>query len=305
MITLRQRQLRNQGIGASEIASVLNLDPWRSAYDLWLMKTERHETSDAGAEETGAQTIGNLIEPTTRQLAERRLGKRIVKPTSTYKADNGIMFANLDGQVEKSIRGADAVELKSTGLTDGWGEEGTDEVPDRVMLQVHGQMICSGAQLAYVARLLGRYGFSFSLYEVPINRDLAAAIEERVCNWWRNHVEKDTPPADSVPSLGAISHVKRIDGKVVDVDPSVVAAFAAARDARKRAEEAEEDAKARLLAALGDAEGGSGLGWSVSFKTIKTKRLDTDSLRSAHPEIHDAFYKASSYRRIDVRSRTK
>lgn len=303
MITERQRQVRNQGIGASEVAAVLGLDPWRSAYDLWLLKTEKHEESGADRDGTEAQEIGNLIEDTTAALAERRLGCRLVKPTATYKADNGVMFANLDRQVEVARRGADNCELKSTGLLDGWGEEGSDEVPERVVIQVTAQMVCSGAVLSHVARLLGRHGFSFAMYRVEFDARLAAIIEERVCDFWHKHVERDIPPDGSVPSVAAISHIRREPGKVITLtDQAVVRAFAAARDARKAAEEQEDKAKAELLAALGDAEGAMAPGWSVSFKSVKTKRLDTDSLKAAHPEIdYSAFMKPSAYRRLDVR----
>lgn len=300
MITERQRQVRNQGVGASECAAVLGLDPYRSAYDLWVFKTEKHEETGR-AEENEAQRIGNLIEPTTAALAEQRLGVRLVKPTATYKAANGVMFANLDRQVGESRRGADNCELKSTALLDGWGEEGTDEVPERVLIQVHAQMLCSDASLSHVARLLGRYGFQFSMYRVVRNESLMRVIEDKVCDFWHKHVEKDIPPTGSIPSVGVMSHVRREAGKTVTIAADVVRAYMAARDALKAAEKEEEHAKALLLAALGDAEAGSADGLSVSFKAVSTTRLDTEALRSAHPDLFTAFAKASTYRRLDVR----
>lgn len=303
MLTARQaeKQVRNQGVGASEVAAVLGLDPWRSAWDLWAMKTEKHEESERGADATEAQDIGNLIEDTTAALAERRLGVRLVKPTATYRADNGFMFANLDRQVERAMRGAANCELKSTGIADGWGDEGTDQVPERVLLQVTAQMVCSGSDFSHVARLLGRFGFSFAMYAVPFNPTLGRIVEDRVGEFWNNHVVRDIPPTDSLPSIGVVSHIRRTPGKVIDLRPAVVAEFAAAKAARKDAEEKEERAKAGLLAALGDAEGGKCAGWSVSFKAVNTKRLDTDALKSALPDTYAKFVQPSTYRKLDVR----
>ncbi len=299
MITERQRQVRNQGVGASECAAVLGLDPYRSAYDLYILKSELHEESGERAE-SEAQAIGNLIEPTTAALAEQRLGCRLVKPTSTYKAPNGVMFANLDRQVEKSIRGADNCELKSTGLTEGWGEEGTDQIPERTLIQVTAQMVCSDARVSHVARLLGRWGFSFSMYRVEFNPRLAQVIEENVLEFWRC-VEDGRAPANSVPSLEVISHVRRVPGKVVDISPEVVSNYRRAVSTRKDAEQVEEEAKAVLLAALGDAEVGKAGNLTASFRTIETNRFDAAAFKTAHPDLHAQFTKSSGYRRLDVK----
>lgn len=300
MITEKQRQARNTFIGASECAAIMGMDPWRSAWDLWALKTEKHEETGE-AEESEAQRIGNLIEPTTASLAEHRLGVRLVKPTGTYKAANGVMAANLDRQLVEARRGAPNCELKSTGIVDGWGEEGTDEVPERTLIQVTAQMICSDARVSHVARLLGRFGLSFSMYVVEFNPKLAEIIEGQVCEFWREYVEKDIPPDKSIPSIGVVSHLRRTPGKVIDLGADIITKFTAARDARKLAESNEETAKAQLLAALGDAEGAKAPGWSVSFRAVNSKRLDTGLLKAEKPDIYAAFEKPSSYRRLDVR----
>jgi len=174
-ITEKQRDARAEGVGASECAAILGLSPFASAYDVWLEKTGKVVREES--EQTEAMEIGNAIEPTTAALAEKRLGCKLVKPTGTYKADNGVMLANLDRQVDKAARGFPICELKSTWMLDGWGEPGTDEVPEAVMIQVHAQMLCSDARVAHVARMLGRFGFSVSLFRVPFNADLARVID--------------------------------------------------------------------------------------------------------------------------------
>jgi putative phage-type endonuclease len=299
LITERQRQLRNQGVGASECAAILGLDPYRSAYDLYVFKSELHEES-ADRPESEAQTIGNLIEPTTAALAEQRLGCRLVKPTATYKAANGVMFANLDRQVERAARGADNCELKSTGLTEGWGDDGTDQIPDRTLVQVTAQMVCSDARVSHVARLLGRWGFSFSMYRVGFNERLAQVIEEEVLEFWKC-VEGGHAPKNSTPSLDVISHVRRTPGKVVDISAEVIANYRRAVAARKEAEVTEDQSKAVLLAALGDAEVGKAGNVTASFRTIETTRFDAAAFKAAHPDLHAQFVKPSGYRRLDVK----
>lgn len=300
-ITENQRKQRIHGIGASECAAVLGLDPWRSAWDIWAIKTGKIEEPDGDSSE--AQKIGNIIEPTIAELASMRLGCKLVKPKNTYKADNGVMFANLDRQVERAAKGSPNVELKSTALVDGWGEEGTDDVPERVYVQVHAQMLCSASDISHVARLLGRHGFSFSMYVVPLNRELAEIIEERVCDFWHKHVVKDIPPSDSPPSIEIASALRRVSGKSVEIAYDIVSRFVDARNRRIEAEAAESAAKAALLAAMSDAEVGVADGYEVSFKTVSRRLLDSDRLKREKPDVFSEYQKVVSYRRLNAKEK--
>lgn len=296
MLTEKQRQNREGGIGASEVPAVMGVDPYVSAYDLWLKKTGK-VTDEFNSE---AAEIGNEIEVTTARLVEKRLNVRLVKPTATYKAVNGVMFANLDRQVEKAARGSPNCELKSTGIIEGWGEERTAEVPDRVLIQCHAQMLCSDARVTHVGRLLGRFGFSFSLYELEYNQRLADAIEERVCDFWNNNVLKDIPPPESLPSLDLISRVNRRPGSVAQIPVKLVQDFLEAKGRLAIEEVAVDKCKAALIAALGEAEFGDVPGYDVSYPQITQNRLDGDSLRKCYPDVATKFTKPQSHRRLNV-----
>jgi len=298
-ITERQREARATGIGASEVAAVCGVNPFASAWDVWAQKTGQYTPDES--EQSEAMEIGNAIEPTTAALAEKRLGCRLVKPKSTYKAENGIMLANLDRQVERAARGEPICELKSTWLTEGWGEPGTDEVPEYVYVQVHAQMLCSDARVAHVARMLGKYGFSVSLFRVAYNAALAKTIEDRVCKFWRENVEKDTPPADSLPSLDVVSRIPREVGKVIEIDDRLILAFSGARDLRLEAEKFEEARRAELLAAMGDAEVGQGMAMVAQFKEVSSRKLDTAALKEMHPAIVAEFTRTTSYRKLSTK----
>lgn len=298
-ITEKQREARAEGVGASECAAILGLSPFASAYDVWLEKTGKVVREES--EQTEAMEIGNAIEPTTAALAEKRLGCKLVKPTGTYKAENGVMFANLDRQIDKAARGFPICELKSTWITDGWGEPGTDEVPEAVMIQVHAQMLCSDARVAHVARMLGRFGFSVSLFRVPFNAELARLIEDRVCDFWQRNVEKDIPPADSLPSPEMVSRVPRVTGKVAPIEDRLIVAFAGARDLRLQAEKIEEEARTKLLTAMGDAEVGQGSAMLAQFKEVSQRKLDASALKAAHPAIVAEFTRTTSYRKLTTK----
>jgi len=297
-ITELQRTKRQQTLGASDIATILGANPWKSPTDLWLEKTGQVESPEAGE----AAEIGDALELGIKPLAERRLNAKLVKPTGTFVHANGIMSANVDLMVGKAQRGSPIVEIKTTGKADEWEN---DQIPTRVLLQVCAQMACSDAREVHIAALVARFGLSLEMRHIVANKDildLMAVIEEKAEKWWNDHVIAGIAP-DGVPSMEYISKRKREFGKVVSVPSEIVARFEVAKAAAKEAETHAEETKVALLAALGDAEcGETSNGFVVKYTEVNSKRLDGDALKEAHPEIAAHFTKASSYRRLTVKA---
>ncbi|HRR40229.1 MAG TPA: YqaJ viral recombinase family protein [Syntrophales bacterium] len=71
-ITETQREARRKHLGSSDVAAILGVDPFKNAYDVWLEKTGKVDSSDISSE---AAEIGNALETGILNLAERRLGK--------------------------------------------------------------------------------------------------------------------------------------------------------------------------------------------------------------------------------------
>lgn len=297
-LTTLQAAARVDGIGASEVASILGVNPWESAGDLYLRKTGRLEPIDL----SDAIEWGNDLEPVIGRRAGRVLGKRVVRATGTFKHPNGVMFANVDFMVEKAQRGSPIVEAKSTSLEEGWGEDGSDQVPDHVWVQAQCQMMCAGSQIAYIARILGRYGFKFSMHPIAsADNDVRELIEHRVCDFWEKNVRRDTPP-DSLPSLESLSSVAR-RAVSVPIQSDLLRAYMDAKRVLKEAEEVEKAAKTALLADLctsdGEyAEAGECEAGSVTYRSINTNRVDLRAIEEEHPEIYAKYVRPSSYRRL-------
>jgi len=297
-ITELQRTRRQTTLGASDIPTIFGFNPWKSPTDLWLEKTGRVEAPDAGE----AAEIGDALEAGIKPLAERRLGYKLVKPTGTFVHRNGIMSANVDLMAVKAQRGAPIIEIKTTGRADEWADE---RIPDRVMLQVAAQMACAESYEASIVALLARFGLSVevrTMHAVGEVKDMIAAIEERAVEWWERHIVADTQP-DSLPSMEYIQIRPRVAGKVVSVPPALVSNYQAAKDRAKQAEEAADEAKAALLAAMGDADGATTeAGDSIRYSLVESNRLDGKALEAAHPDIAAKFTKPSSYRRLTVKA---
>ena len=282
-ITATQKTKRINHIGSSDAAAILGLDPYKTPGDVLLAKTGQVEEFE-GNERTW---IGTQLEPALRAMAAERLGCKVVAPTATYVHSAGLLAANIDGQIEKAARGQPIVEIKTTGNAAEWGEPGSDDVPDRIIIQIHHQMICSDAKEAHVVRLLADRGLKFDVYHIRRDDAMAEEMIEYLSTWWGKYIVNGDPlPPDSAPSLDVAKRRAREPGKCVQLDPALVKVWRDANEKFKEAKEAEETAKAAVVAALSDAEIGeipgmgivtytqsSRKGYTVSDTTYRTLRF--------------------------------
>lgn len=297
-LTAKQRERRKSALGASDIPAVLGRDPFRSPYDLWLEKSGRTPEEP----DNSRFDVANALEPAILMLAEKKLGSKIVKPKTTFTHPGGVILANVDGMVDEFKSGQPIVEAKSTCIDGGWGDPDTDQVPDRVLIQVQIQMACAGSKVAHVARLLGKFGFKFEMYRVLFDAELAAELIKRAHAFWQGNVLADVAPEITplnVPSLDLLGKIDRED-KAVEVPPALVAEYLAANEARKAAEKTEDEIKARLVASLGDAERGTVPGFTVKYGFTKTCKFSPSEFEAAHPDLFNRFKRDGGYRKLLV-----
>lgn len=272
MITELQRQQRADKIGSSDAAAILGLDPFKSASDVWLEKTGRVEPF-AGNEATER---GQLLEPALLTFAERQLGKRFARDVMCEHPSR-LLVANLDGAVTEphdfGFHAIEIIEAKSTVMGEEWGEEGTDQVPERVSVQVHHQFACvPTARVAWIPVLLPGYrSFQWRMYRVDRNDELVKIVEGQGIDFMEKYVKPQRQPSDFKPSLEVLNRVRREPEKVVPIADELVEKLIAVRTAKKRIEEACEATQAELLAALGDAEAGAYSKGMVTYFEQKRK----------------------------------
>lgn len=301
-ITDFQLEQRRKHIGSSDMACILGVSPWGTASDVWLDKTGKLEER----EPESWMNDGTFLEEGILLFAQSKLGK--IERNQYRSLPEAYLGANIDAIAME--RGEEPIESKKVEFTnpsfEAWGEAGSDQVPDEVIIQTHVHMLCQSkthpVERCHVAGLIaGRLG----MYEVPFNRQLADTICEHAIAFWENHVVKDIPPEGKPPSLETLRRVRREPGKVVVVAPKLVIAFQEAQQATKVYQAAEDDAKAALIAALGDADGGdAGEAGLVTYLSQSRNFIDQGRLKDERPEIAAEYTKQSTFPVLRVKKPT-
>lgn len=245
---------RRKYIGASDVAAILGLNPWSTEWEVAEEKRGNLLPSKSLASEAG-----HALEPVVINYAESKLGSlerkvRVVHPSLPLAASCDAL----------TVDGRRPVEAKTSGIwgpvIGDWGAENTDEVPDYYLVQVHAQLLVTGADLAYLYALLPGRGFVG--YQIERNERLYEGLSTRLAEWWDRHIIKGEPVVlDKPPSLDVVRRMKREPNKIItasDAMEELIAQRASLKAIIKEAsDKLEKDIEPKLLLELGDAEGAS------------------------------------------------
>jgi len=291
MITDDVRKTRNQYIGSSDVAAILGLDPWRGPADVLAEKRGLVPPK----EESQAMRLGTNLEPVI--LAEFRAATGLDTVASHRSWISGRVRVHPDAFIGAEEAGNPIVEAKYTTSAEGWGDSGSVEVPDRVLVQVLVQAAVVGSPLAYVAVLRPvRDRLTFAYHPIVIegeNRTLADKLLANCERWWKRHVEDGEPlPAGTPPAtLDTLASLQRDESaSAVLLSDDLVRELAEARKQLGLAEERESIAWRRVLDALGDATAGVSTLGRVSYKRTKDRAdVDWSRLEREHAAIVDQY----------------
>ncbi len=296
-ITEKQLALRKNHVGASEVSAVLGLNPWMTAYDLWLLKTSKIERDISDNEAAG---IGSMIENGLLDHGAAELGVKILKNQFRVH-ESGILSATHDALVVDKPEG---LEAKTSGIMnpfamkDEWGEGETDEVPEHILVQCQAQILVSKLETVHVPALIG--GRGRLMYHIERSTALCEIILERVTAFWEKNVKADIPP-EGIPSVEIVRFRKREPGLVLPIPAELVTRWQAIKQQAKEVKQAEDEAQAEVLAAMGDAETGESEAGDVVVQKIERKQFDVGLFRSEHPDMAKQFTEIKKSVRVSFR----
>ena len=286
--------VRRTGIGGSDAAAAVGLNPYKSMLELWLEKTGRDAELEKPDPNDTTHPIfwGTLLEPIVAAAYTQQTSNRVRKVNAVLRHPTvPFMLANLD----REVSGADVqiLECKTAGLNGAklW----RNGPPEYVQLQVQHQLAVTGKQAADVAVLV--CGQQLDVHRVERDDELIEKLIELEARFW-NYVESDMPPpADGSNSAGqALSCLfPRDAGNTVDFsdDRSLSAAFAdlvTIRAEIENREQLESQLKQQIQQAMGEASRAIFETGEVSWKRSKdSSGVDLKTLLSEQPEFASQY----------------
>lgn len=292
----RWHKMRNTGIGASEIAAVLGLSPFMSATTLYYRK--RGDLPDE--RDNARMEWGRRLE---RMIFQRWLEDH---PTESYtwgrmyrSDERPWQLATPDGlawlQDEQVV-----VEIKTAASKDGWGEDGSDEIPIYYRAQVMQQMDVVGARVAHVPCLFN--GREYRTYQIPYDHKDATIMRARGAAFWDRVVNGAPPPLDAHKSTTkAMRSIWDMDpAKEVLIPTDLAQKYDRARRLKDQIDALVDRYDNEIRHLTADAAKIYADGRTVATRSAWTeRRIDSKRLREARPDIWEEFAKVSTRQRFN------
>lgn len=193
MLTEQNKINRQNGIGATDCAAILNLSPYLTPYQLWLDKTGRQKI-DTIMDENKLR-LRHAHEQTIADEYSIQKGVKLRRVNiTTYHKKYPYLLCHLDRVVQGQHK---IVECKSSSgyMRQHWGQTNTDEIPPHYILQVQHQLACSGYDEADLAALIDID--DYRIYPIPRNQNIINKIESECERFWNEHVLADVAPEPS------------------------------------------------------------------------------------------------------------
>ncbi|WP_350576385.1 lambda-exonuclease family protein [Pseudomonas sp. HY2-MNA-CIBAN-0224] len=291
--------VRKLGIGSSDAAAAVGLNPYKSQLELWLEKTGR-DTSlpkiDPQDEENPAYW-GNILEPIVATHYTRRSGHRVRRVNAVLQHPDpklAWMLANIDREVIGASE-VQILECKTAGINGArlWKEG----VPEYVQLQVMHQLAVTGKQAADVAVLLG--GQHLEIHRIEREDSLIARLIDLERLFWDYVVSDTPPPADGTASAEAALRClyPEDNGRTLDFSQHTELAttyleLKAARQSIAQQETREAQLKQVLQQAMGEATRAEFSEGYISWKKSKDSiGLDVERMLKDKPYLQARYPK--------------
>ena len=271
---------RRLGIGGSDAATVIGLNPYKTAYQLWAEKTGRLEPEDLSGNDR--IYFGHKLEDLIADVYSERTGRKVRRRRQILRSKaHPFMLANIDRDVVGEARGLECknVDKDVARFSDAWGPSGTDQVPESYFIQCQHYMAVMGYEVWDLAALVG--GNEIRIYTIERNDSIIDTLIAKERDFWRL-VESGEEPEIDWEAKSTSAMLKRMYGPETVSDEKIVLPEEALHwhkvkeDARKKAKEYEkvaEVANNHLMAMAGDA--GTiyipGLDGGYTRKVVKTK----------------------------------
>lgn len=206
-------EVRKGGIGSSDAAAAVGLNPYKSPLELWMDKTGRTSANGEHAGFDDPRYWGTLLEPYVAIAYQQKTDRRVRKVNAVLQHPSfPFMLANID----REVIGSPEVQILECKTAGEFGSRlWRDGVPEYVQIQVQHQLAVTGKAVADVAVLL--CGQELEIFRILRDEDVIARLIVLEARFWE-HVETDTPPpADgSESSARALRQLYQGGGDTLD-----------------------------------------------------------------------------------------
>lgn len=278
---------RRNGITATDIPTILGLNKYRTAIEVWTEKVAPSEdTFNPQIGEGEAALWGIVLEDAVARTWAEHKGVKIRRVGIIAHEDADWQRASLDRLVTDCTDGRCALEVKtrSTYVADDWNKG----IPDDVKAQVRWQLHVSGLDHIHVIALIGGQRLiEHRVTAAEVKADELIQIAELMWQAVQTGQPPQLPEQHWTDEYLEALHPDR-SGEV-EIDYTIAELVQEYNDLLNVIKDLETDKaemRTKLIGALGEYEVGTINGKQIySYKSSSRRTLDTKALTELHPDV--------------------
>lgn len=302
-------QARAGGIGSSEVATILGVNPYETPYQLWRRKLG----IDPPKKENTAMRAGHYLEDAVAKFFEYETGSYIIKRSAidwiAYDSEKPYLRVSPDRTFwrkgeQKSEWNKSILECKTTIMP-----VSEEDIPMNWFCQLQYQLGVTRMEHGALAWLVGGREFGYKHY--TLDKDFYAYMEEEVTRFWVDNIQGKQDPGDINVDDVLLRNPRHSEGKTIIADDEIAATLTELKELKSELEACDMRKKQledKLKLAMGDAESITGAvgGKRVVLATWKaakdTAKFDKDKFANEHPDIYKQYtFKQPGSRRFLIK----
>lgn len=293
---LRERQ---KGIGGSDVGAIMGVNQYKTAFNIYLEKTEHILNIEKQSE---AARQGTDLEDYVAMRFTEETGKKVRRDNRhLIHKDYPFMVANIDRRVVGENAILECKTVTPYNLKEWEGEE----VPASYMLQCQHYMAVTGADKVYLAYLI--FSTKFDYREIKRDEELINIIIEAEKEFWKM-VQDKTPPAldgSSAAEKWVNEKYKKVnEGETINLDSSWRDLLNQRQELKEYRDDVDKQIKEienQLKQNIKHAEYANAPGYSISYKSVSQKRPDSSKLKALLKDEYEDYLKETTSRRLVIK----
>lgn len=286
-------EARKMGIGSSEVATILGVNPYQTPYQLYRQK----KGLDAPKEETFAMRAGHYLEDAVSRFFQDETGKEIIKssagdwlivdekrPFLRVSPDRTYWLSEARNKENKGI-----LECKTTQkIID------PDDIPNYWFVQLQYQLGVSQMNTGSVAWL--SMGRDFGYREFNLDQELYKWMVEEVEKFWIDHIIAGKEPEPTTPEDIQIKYTSHVAGKKTEVGEDTLKAYTELKDIKQKISDLESKKKGLedvLKMQFCDSEAITYMGETLATWKLSSpsRKFDDKIFAKDHPNLYNQYIK--------------
>lgn len=283
---------RKRGIGSSEIATIVGLNPFDTPYQLW----RRLKGIDAPKEQNFAMLAGHYLEDAVAKFWQDATGREVIKASAgdivAVNDAKEFLIASPDRTywipgLPRNNENKGVLECKTTQATID-----PDDLPRHWFCQVQwqlGVMELHEGSLAWLSS-----GRAFDYRDIAFAPDFYGWLVEEAERFWTDHVKGDAEPTAINAADILAKYTTHTEGLVREVNEATLSAYRQLRECKARIKEEERlknELEELIKLTFADAEAISYNGEILA--TWKASRpsnvFDSARFKAEHPELYNNY----------------